>query len=94
VWLEARYRGLRAEAWLSEFPLDRVVEMHVAGVEPDRDLGGPWMAPAEPSDEMLEFAAHAAGRCPGLRAVTFDAFAPSLTADVLFRSLERIRAAL
>lgn len=94
VWLEAHYRGMRPERWLAEFPLDRVVELHVAGVAHDADLEGPWIAPAEPSDEMLEFAAVALARCPQARAVTFDAFSPSLTGEVLFRSVERIRRAL
>ena len=94
VWLEAHYHGRDPREFLLEFPLDRVVELHVAGVADDRDLGGPWIAPAEPSDELLEFAAYAAARCPNARAVTFDAFSPSLTADVMFRSVERIRLAL
>ena len=94
IWLEAHYRGLKPERWLAEFPLDRVVELHVAGVEEDRDLAGPWIAPAEPSDEMLAFLAHAVTRCPQAQAVTFDAFSPSLTAEALFRSVERIRDAL
>src|SRR6266581_2254704 len=59
VWLEAHYRAVKPERWLAGFPLDRVVELHVAGVEEDRDRGGPWIAPAEPSDEMLGFLAHA-----------------------------------
>src|SRR5437773_1012617 len=63
-------------------------------VADDRDLGGPWIAPVEPSEEMLTFAAHAVSRCPRAKAVTFDAFAPSLTTDVLFRTVERIRGAL
>ena len=94
VWLEAHYRVMKPERWLAGFPLDRVVELHVAGVEEDRDLGGPWIAPAEPSDEMLGFLAHAVTQCPQAKAVTFDAFSPSLTAEALFRSVERIRAAL
>lgn len=94
VWLEAHYHGRSAERWLAEFPLEHVVELHVAGVVDDRDLGGPWIAPAEPSDAMLAFLAHAVSRCPSARAVTFDAFSPSLTADVLFRSVERIRRAV
>ncbi|HXF94966.1 MAG TPA: DUF692 family protein [Gemmatimonadales bacterium] len=94
VWLEARYRGLKPEAWLVEFPLEHVVEVHVAGVEEDEDLRGPWIAPVEPSDEMLGFMAYAISRCPGVKAVTFDAFSPSLSAEVLFRSVARIRAAL
>ena len=94
VWLEAQYRGVAPEAWLAEFPLDHVVELHVAGVEADRDLEGPWIAPTEPHDAMLGFMAHAAARCPGAKAITFDAFSPSLTADVLLSSVQRIRAAL
>ena len=94
VWLEAHYRGVAAERWLAEFPLERVVELHVAGVEEDGDLRGPWIAPTAPSDDMLAFLAHAVRRCPGAKAVTFDAFSPSLTADVLFTSVARIREAL
>ncbi|HEV8304062.1 MAG TPA: DUF692 family protein [Gemmatimonadales bacterium] len=94
VWLEAHYRGLSPDTWLAEFPLEHVVELHVAGVEQDGDLRGPWIAPTEPSDAMLEFLAQAASRCPRARAVTFDAFSPSLTAEVLLASVDRIRAAL
>src|SRR5213076_2324316 len=42
VWLEAHYHDLKPEAWLDEFPLEHVVELHIAGVEEDRDLRGPW----------------------------------------------------
>jgi len=94
VWLEAHYRGVKAERWLAEFPLEHVVELHVAGVEEDRDLRGPWIAPSEPSDEMLALTAHALARCPRARAVTFDAFSPSLSMDVLLRSVQRIREAV
>ena len=94
VWLEAHYQGKQPERFLEEFPLDRVVELHVAGVEEDRDLQGPWIAPTAPSDEMLDLLSYAAERCPEARAVTFDAFSPSLTMNVLRESLERIRAAL
>lgn len=94
VWLEAHYRQMSPESWLIEFPLEHVVELHVAGVEQDEDLEGPWIAPAEPSDAMLDFMAYAAERCPGAKAVTFDAFAPSLATDVLLGSVERIRRAL
>ena len=94
MWLEAHYRGVRPTDWLGEFPLERVVEVHVAGVTEDPDLQGPWIAPAEPTEEMLAFATHAVTRCPGARAVTFDAFSPSLTAEVLLRSVERIRVVL
>jgi hypothetical protein len=43
---------------------------------------------------MLDFMAHAVSRCPRAKAVTFDAFSPSLTADVVLRSTERMRRAL
>jgi uncharacterized protein (UPF0276 family) len=94
VWLEAHYRNITPEAWLAEFPLEHVVELHVAGVEQDRDLEGPWIAPTAPQDAMLDFLAHAVPRCPRAQAVTFDAFSPSLTAEVLVSSVRRIRAAL
>jgi len=94
VWLEAHYRAMAPESWLAEFPLEHVVELHVAGVEEDGDLRGPWIAPTAPSDEMLAFMAHAVAKCPRAKAVTFDAFSPSLTADVLVGSVERIRSAL
>src|SRR5213076_912885 len=64
VWLEAHYRAVQPAAWLAEFPLDCVVELHVAGVVEDDDLQGPWIAPAAPSDEMLDFMALAVSRCP------------------------------
>jgi len=94
VWLEAHYAGKSPAIFLEAFPLDRVVEIHVAGVAEDRDLQGPWIAPTAPSDEMLELLAFAASRCPEARAVTFDAFSPSLTADVLMEGVTRIRGAL
>ena len=94
VWLEAHYRGLDPEQWLAQFPLEHVVELHIAGVADDADLHGPWIAPVEPADEMLTFMAHAVSRCPRAKALTFDAFAPSLTADVLLRTTERMRRAL
>ena len=94
IWLEAHYHGVDPKTFLADFPLERVVELHVAGVEEDRDLKGPWIAPIEPSDAMLEFLVHALRCCPQAKAVTFDAFSPSLTAEALFRSVERIRKAL
>src|SRR5256714_15123562 len=87
VWLEAHYRGLQPDAWLAEFPLEHVVELHVAGVTEDPDLHGPWIAPAEPSDEMLAFAARAGARGPRAPAATFDAVSPGLTPDGRLRAV-------
>ncbi|HSB76574.1 MAG TPA: DUF692 family protein [Terriglobales bacterium] len=93
IWLAAHYAGRAARDYLADFPLHQVVELHVAGVEEDRDLEGPWIAPTPPSAEILELAVWVAERAPGLRAVTFDAFSPGLTADILLRSVEATRAA-
>jgi uncharacterized protein (UPF0276 family) len=94
VWLEAHYHGHDPKAFLAEFPLDRVVEVHVAGVAEDPDLAGPWIAPTAPSEEMLDLMTHAVASCPNAKAVTFDAFSPTLTAEVLLASVARIRQAL
>lgn len=94
VWLEAHYFDHRPEEFLQEFPLDAVVEIHVAGVEEDADLQGPWISPTAPTDEMLAFTKHAVSLCPNTRAVTFDAFSPTLKSETLFTTIERIRTAL
>lgn len=91
VWIQAHYRGQDPSDWLSGFPLDSVVEIHVAGVEADQDLRGPWIASTEPPDEMLDFMVHALGQCPQARAITFDAFSSSLDRSTLLRTVERIR---
>lgn len=92
IWLAAHYSARTAREYLADFPLHKVVELHVAGVEEDRDLEGPWIAPTPPSKEILDLARWVADRAPGLRAVTFDAFAPSLSAEVLLRAVEATRA--
>src|SRR5256886_14804331 len=87
VWLEAHYRGVKPATWLAEFPLEQVVELHVAGVEEDRDLEGPWIAPAEPTDEMLDFTALAGGRGPSPQARTLPPFPPPPPADRLVQNV-------
>jgi sugar phosphate isomerase/epimerase len=91
IWIEASLQGRDPSEFLLEFPLDRVVEIHTGGLVDDDDLQAPWIAPAAPSDEMLEFTRYAVGQCPGARAVTFDAFSPALTARTLIGAVERIR---
>src|SRR5207249_693304 len=54
VWLEAHYHDMAPERWLAEFPLEHVVELHVAGVADDRDLGGPWIARSEEHTSELQ----------------------------------------
>jgi uncharacterized protein (UPF0276 family) len=93
LWLAAHYAGRNAREYISEFPLKKVVEIHVAGVERDRDLEGPWIAPKAPSAEILELATLIADRAPGLRAITVDAFSPSLTAEEMTASVQMTRKA-
>jgi uncharacterized protein (UPF0276 family) len=91
AWLSAHYAGVPPRAFLAELPLARVVELHVAGVEPDPDLDGPWIGTAVPGRELLDLARYAAERAPGLRAVTFDAFSSALDAATLRAGVQAIR---
>jgi len=93
IWLAAYYRGIDPRQYLADFPLDRVIEIHVAGVEHDRDLEGPWIAPTPPNDEILQLACWVAERAPELRAVTIDVFSPAVSAEQLADSMRRTRAA-
>jgi uncharacterized protein (UPF0276 family) len=94
VWIEANLQRRDPYQLLHDFPLDRVLEVHTGGVSEDEDLKAPWIAPSAPSDEMLEYTAYAVACCPNVRAVTFDAFAPGLTAGTLIGSVARIRSTL
>ncbi len=91
TWLEAHYQGKDVRSYFSELPLDLVTELHIAGVSEYSDLEGPWIAPVEPTDEMLDLAAWAFERMPRCRAVTFDAFSTILKPGVIPRTVERIR---
>jgi len=93
IWLAAYYRGLDPQRYLDDFPLDRVVEIHVAGVEYDRDLEGPWIAPTPPTDDILRLACWVAERARKLRAVTVDVFSPTVTAIQLEESMRVTRTA-
>ena len=65
LWLAAHYQRRDPREYIGEFPLDKVVEIHVGGVEDDRDLGGPWVAPTLPTREILELGVWIAERAPG-----------------------------
>ena len=93
IWLAAYYRGMDPQQYLAEFPLERVIEIHVAGVEYDRDLQGPWIAPTPPNDDILRLACWVAERAAKLRAVTVDVFSPTVSARQLQDSMQRTRAA-
>src|SRR5207245_9515371 len=77
LWLQAHYRDLDRVAWLKEFPLEQVTEIHVAGVEGDNDLQGPWISPAEPPADMLDFREQALAWSPDVQAVAWDVFSPA-----------------
>jgi uncharacterized protein (UPF0276 family) len=94
IWIEAAHKGMDPYAFLHEFPLDRVIEIHSGGVAHDDDLDAPWIAPSAPDDAMLELTRYAVAQCPGVRAVTFDAFSPGLTARVMIGAVERLRGCL
>ena len=94
AWLSAHYAGRPAHEFVRTLPLERVVELHVAGVEPDPDLAGPWIGTAVPTPELLDLAVFAAERAPGLRAVTFDAFSSAMTAATLRDGVRAIREGL
>lgn len=91
AWLGAYYRGRPARDCLSQLPLELVMELHIAGTSVYGDLNGPWIAPVEPSDEILDLAAWAMERMPRLKAVTFDAFSTIMKRGTIPRTIERIR---
>ncbi len=91
AWLSAHYAGIPPREFVAALPLEQTVELHVAGVEPDRDLGGPWIGAAVPDRGLLDLALFAAERAPALRAVTFDAFSSALSAETLRAGVAAIR---
>ncbi len=70
-----RLRGLAPLTGLDGFPLDRIVEMHVAGGSEREHDGWPYVeddhTPAVLPDTW-EIFEHLAPRCPNLRAVVFE----------------------
>lgn len=86
--LSARRTGRSASELLSELPLEKVIEIHVAGLAWDDDLEETWIAPVLPSREVLDLAEEAAGRASSLRAVTFDAFSPALSAETFQEAVQ------
>jgi len=91
TWLSARFAGLDPRSLLLQLPLERVIEIHVSGHAPDPDLEEPWIAPILPNTEILDLAELAAVRAPGLRAITFDAFSPSLRPETLLAGVRMLR---
>jgi hypothetical protein len=91
LWVSAELRNADPYGLLHEYPLERVSVIATGGVAQDSDLEGPWMATVPPSDEMMEFTQYAVDCCRGVRAVTFDAFGPSLDARLLIGAVSQLR---
>lgn len=89
--ISARTYGRDPVSFILELPLHRVIEMHVAGLTFNTDLNRPWIAPVIPDKEILDLAELAAERASELRAITFDAFSPTLRADTLLQGVRLLR---
>jgi len=89
--LSARYAGRPAREFIAELPLDRILEIHVAGTSIDPALGDEWIGAEAPQPELLDLMLFAVERAPRLRAVTFDAFSGALTGETLVAGLRAIR---
>jgi uncharacterized protein (UPF0276 family) len=83
--------GCDPESFILELPLHRVMEIHVAGLAFNPDLKRLWIAPIAPDDHILDLAELAAAHAPHLRAITFDAFSPTLRADTLMEGMRLLR---
>lgn len=87
-------KGLPPLAGLDGFPLERVVELHVAGAELDRKYGPVLYrdahGAAEIAPQVLEMLGEVAPRCPNLRAVTIEV--EEATVERVRRQLEQTRA--
>ena len=89
--LSAQTYGKDPASFVLELPLDHVIELHVAGLAFNADLERPWIAPIPPDANILDLAELAAAHAPQLKAVTFDAFSPTLRSDTFFEGLHLLR---
>jgi uncharacterized protein (UPF0276 family) len=89
--LSARYARRPPRDFIAEMPLERVIEIHVAGTSVDPALEDEWIGAEAPQPEILDLMIFAAERAPRLRAVTFDAFSRALTGETLVKGLRAIR---
>jgi len=88
-----RTRGLPALAGLDGFPLDRVVELHVAGGRERQADGFAWIDDdhsPEPLDDTWRIFEHVARRAPNVKAVVYECERNAI--DEVLPGFERIRA--
>lgn len=89
-----RLRGLAPTTGLDGFPLDRVIELHVAGTAPIEVDGLPLIDDAhgpEPLPDTWEIFDHVVARAPLLRAVVFECEKNAI--DEVVPGFERLSAA-
>jgi uncharacterized protein (UPF0276 family) len=91
AWLSARYSGRGARELIAGMPLERLIEIHVAGTAIDPALGDAWIGAEAPQPEILDLMLFAAERAPKLRAITFDAQSRALTIETLVSGMRAIR---
>jgi len=89
--LSAFTYGQDPGVFVRNLPLHRVIEIHVAGLAFNADLKRPWIAPVAPDKDMLDLAELAAAQAPRLRAITFDAFSPSLRSHTFLEGVRLLR---
>ncbi|GAC1405346.1 MAG: hypothetical protein NVSMB52_19170 [Chloroflexota bacterium] len=89
--LSAATYGRDIRSFLLDLPLHRVIEIHVAGLAFNADLQRPWIAPVLPDKDTLDLTEFAVARAPALRAMTFDAFSPTLQAETFFEGVRLLR---
>jgi uncharacterized protein (UPF0276 family) len=89
-------RGLAPLTGLDAFPLEAVIELHVAGAIVETRHGAPVYQDAHGAADLLpvllEMLAEVAPRCPGLRAITIEV--EEADQDRVARQLEETRAAV
>lgn len=89
-------KGLAPLTGLDGFPMERIVELHVAGAELDRRWGPPLYrdahGAADIAPEVLEMLGEVAPRCPNLRAVTIEV--EEATVERVKQQLDQTRAAV
>ncbi|MCH9687635.1 MAG: DUF692 domain-containing protein [Deltaproteobacteria bacterium] len=89
----ARNDGFDAAAFIDALPLERVVQIHLAG---GRNIGGLWIdshdRPVEA--ESLALLRHALARTPNLRAVTIEWDENLPAFEVMLQQVARVRAVL
>jgi uncharacterized protein (UPF0276 family) len=95
VWTNARNGRQPVAAYLAQLPLDRVIEVHVAG---GMELDGFWLDAhaGAPPPEVLALLDDTLPRLPRCRAITFevlDGFIPRMGLDAIGATLERLRRA-